>query len=151
MPAAVGLAMTMPSPNVRGGQPMHERGQLVILARPQQKMYVPIIAQMGAKVIVQCQSQLRELFRGVKGIAQIISAGDRYPAFDTYAKLMSLPGMLRAKRGNIPADAVHRARPPSRSRMEAQNHPRRLQDRHSLTREPHLRQRQEQVDPAALF
>jgi tetratricopeptide (TPR) repeat protein len=57
--------------------------------------YAPMVAELGAKVIVECQPPLRELLRGVKGIGQIISAGDKYPPFDTHARLMSLPGMLR--------------------------------------------------------
>ena len=45
MPAPVAVTMPMPAANVRRRQPMHERGQLAVLPRPQQHM--PVIGHQS--------------------------------------------------------------------------------------------------------
>ena len=53
--------------------------------------YAPLLADMGAKVIVECQPELIPLFRGVRGIRQLIPRGENVPDFDLQCPLMSLP------------------------------------------------------------
>lgn len=69
--------------------------------------YVPMIAERGAKVIVECQPTLRELLSNVKGISQLITVGDPIPPFDTFVSLLSLPGIFQTRLGNVPANTPY--------------------------------------------
>jgi len=61
----------------------------------------------GVKVVVECQPQLRELLATVEGAAEVVARGEPLPRFDAHVRLISLPGMLGARLGNIPADVPY--------------------------------------------
>ncbi|HSZ55925.1 MAG TPA: tetratricopeptide repeat-containing glycosyltransferase family protein [Tepidisphaeraceae bacterium] len=73
--------------------------------------YVPLLAQRGGRVILECQPALARLFQSLPGPATVIPSGHPLPAFDTHCSLMSLPHALREDA--IPADIPH-LRPSSR-------------------------------------
>jgi len=66
--------------------------------------YALLLAQRGAKVIVQCQVPLKRLLESLKSDAiQIISNDDPVPAsFDAHLPLMSLAHVFRTTRETIP-------------------------------------------------
>jgi tetratricopeptide (TPR) repeat protein len=53
--------------------------------------YVPLVARRGAKVIVECQTELKNLLRDIPGAARLIARGEVLPAFDLHCPLLSLP------------------------------------------------------------
>src|SRR6516225_8727031 len=53
--------------------------------------YVPNFAALGAKVILEVQSPLKSLLRGLEGVSLLIGRGEAIPHFDVHCPLMSLP------------------------------------------------------------
>jgi tetratricopeptide (TPR) repeat protein len=85
------------------------RGQTILLQAEQGLgdtlqfiRYVPLVAQYGGRVIVQCQPSLVALLATVTGVHQILPTGVPLPGFDVQASLMSLPGLLGTTLANIP-------------------------------------------------
>jgi tetratricopeptide (TPR) repeat protein len=65
--------------------------------------YVPRLAQMGARVVLEVPPVLRELFAGFDGVASVIGRGEPLPPYDVHCPLGSLPLALRTEAANIPA------------------------------------------------
>jgi tetratricopeptide (TPR) repeat protein/glycosyltransferase involved in cell wall biosynthesis len=65
--------------------------------------YVPLVAALGARVLVVCPIALHSLVRHVQGLDQLIGLGKPIPPFDTHAALMSLPYLLKTTLENVPA------------------------------------------------
>jgi FKBP-type peptidyl-prolyl cis-trans isomerase 2 len=65
--------------------------------------YAPLVAQRGAKVIVECQKELVRLLKNVVGIHRIIAHGEELPDFDIHCPILSLPGIFGTDLTNIPA------------------------------------------------
>ena len=53
--------------------------------------YVYELTRYKVDIIVECQSELLDLFRNIGIIAQLIVQGDALPDFDVHAPLLSLP------------------------------------------------------------
>jgi tetratricopeptide (TPR) repeat protein len=53
--------------------------------------YVPLVARLGATVILEVQPELVALLANTAGAASVIAHGDRLPHFDLHCPLMSLP------------------------------------------------------------
>jgi len=66
--------------------------------------YAPLVVQRGARVIVECQRELKSLLQNVEGISQIITCGKRLPEFDVHCPLLSLPLVFNTTPENIPAN-----------------------------------------------
>ena len=64
--------------------------------------YAPLIAQKGAKVIVECQKELVSLVINVDGVQQVIKQGEELPAYDLYCPLLSLPLIFNTALESIP-------------------------------------------------
>jgi len=64
--------------------------------------YVPLVASLGAKVILEVQSPLVKLIAGLEGVNQIISTGDNLPDFDYQCPLLSLPLAFKTELQTIP-------------------------------------------------
>ncbi len=91
--------------------------------------YIPSLARMGAKVILEVQPQLEALLAAVEGVARIVARGDELPAFDVHCPLGSLPLAFKTEPATIPAeipylqaDAARIAK--WRARLEALDRPR---------------------------
>lgn len=69
--------------------------------------YAPLLASLGEHILFECKPALKRLFKGVKGIHEIILRGDPLPQFDFHCPLLSLPSRLRIAEGKIPATAPY--------------------------------------------
>jgi len=79
--------------------------------------YVPMVAAMGGRVIVEVQRELVQLVRRAFGAEKVIGAGDLPPRFDCHCPLLSLPLAFATDLNSIPgkipylfADAASTAR-----------------------------------------
>jgi Flp pilus assembly protein TadD len=73
-------------------------GSTIQLAR-----YAELLATHGAKVILECQPQLKTLLRDLCGVTAIVGRDEQLPPFDVHSPLMSLPLLTRTNAKNIPA------------------------------------------------
>jgi tetratricopeptide (TPR) repeat protein len=66
--------------------------------------YVPMVAEQGGNIIIECKAELRRLFEIQKlpEVSQIVPRGNPLPAFDCYAAFLSLPGIFGTRLGSIP-------------------------------------------------
>lgn len=70
--------------------------------------YAPLVAQRGARVIVECQPALVRLLQAsMPTIAQVIAAGEPLPDFAYHCPLMSLPGAFGTLLDNVPAQVPY--------------------------------------------
>ena len=53
--------------------------------------YAPLVAQKGARVMLEVQPLLAPALAGMEGVEQVIAAGDALPAAEFHCPLMSLP------------------------------------------------------------
>jgi len=53
--------------------------------------YAPLLAERGARVVLEVPQGLLRLFRSLEGVAELIGPGDTPPDFDFHAPLLSLP------------------------------------------------------------
>jgi len=65
--------------------------------------YVPLVAERGARVILEVPRRLHELMGTLFGAAQIVSRGDPLPDFDIHCPLLSLPLAFGTQLETIPA------------------------------------------------
>jgi len=96
-----------PQPMWRG-EPLHGRRVLIYAEQGlgdtlQFVRYVPLVAQRGGQVILECQPELRSLFASVGGVAEIIARGDPLPDFELHCRMMSLPLIFGTRLETIPA------------------------------------------------
>jgi len=65
--------------------------------------YVPLVADLGAKVILDVQKPLVPLLKNLRGVSQMIAQGDPLPSFDFHCPLMSLPLAFKTELDSIPS------------------------------------------------
>jgi tetratricopeptide (TPR) repeat protein len=65
--------------------------------------YVPLLADRGARVILEVQPQLQELMSPLRGAAEVVYPGDPLPHFDLHCPLLSLPRAFGTELGTIPS------------------------------------------------
>ena len=65
--------------------------------------YVPLLAETGAKIVLEVQSELTALMARLDGGATIIARGEAPPPFDVHCPLGSLPLALRTEPDSVPA------------------------------------------------
>ena len=63
--------------------------------------YVPLVAERGARVILEVYEPLRALMGTLPGVAQIVTTGEPLPDFDLHCPLLSLPLALEAGAATI--------------------------------------------------
>ncbi|MGD0390626.1 MAG: glycosyltransferase family 9 protein [Tepidisphaeraceae bacterium] len=64
--------------------------------------YLPLVAQRGGKIIIECQTELQRLFQTTAGRCQIVARGQPLPAFDLHCPLLSLPRVFGTSLANVP-------------------------------------------------
>jgi tetratricopeptide (TPR) repeat protein len=64
--------------------------------------YVPLLAERGARVILEAPKGLLRLFRSLEGVAELLAPGDTPPDFDFHAPLLSLPLAFQTTLHTIP-------------------------------------------------
>jgi tetratricopeptide (TPR) repeat protein len=65
--------------------------------------YARLLAQRGARVIVECPASLTSLVATSPGVAEVIATGAPLPAFDCHAPLLSMPYHFGTTVDTIPA------------------------------------------------
>jgi tetratricopeptide (TPR) repeat protein len=66
--------------------------------------YVPLLAGMGAKVILEAQRELVPLLAQIEGASGVVARGDPLPPHDVHCPLGSLPLALKTEPSTIPAE-----------------------------------------------
>ncbi|HEX3996617.1 MAG TPA: tetratricopeptide repeat-containing glycosyltransferase family protein, partial [Acetobacteraceae bacterium] len=74
--------------------------------------YAPMVAGLGARVILAVPETLRRLVRSLPRVAQVVSQDDALPAFDLHCPLMSLPMAFGTTAENIPCRVPYLAADP---------------------------------------
>ena len=65
--------------------------------------YVPLLAQSGARVILEVQPELKTLLGGLAGVTSCHARGEALPAYDVHCPLGSLPLAFKTTQATIPA------------------------------------------------
>jgi tetratricopeptide (TPR) repeat protein len=66
--------------------------------------YVPQIARMGARVVLEVPPELKPLLAGLDGVAETVARGEKLPPYDLHCPLGSLPLACKTEASAIPAD-----------------------------------------------
>jgi tetratricopeptide (TPR) repeat protein len=64
--------------------------------------YVPLVAQRGGRIILECQPELQRLFQTVAGRCKVVARGQPLPAFDLHCPLLSLPQVFGTNLSSVP-------------------------------------------------
>jgi tetratricopeptide (TPR) repeat protein len=64
--------------------------------------YVKLVAERGARVILEVQKPLHRLLENLEGVAQLLPAGAVLPDFDFHCPLMSLPLAFKTTLASVP-------------------------------------------------
>jgi len=91
-----------------GAEPLHGK---TILLRHEQGLgdtiqfcrYASLVAEKGARVVLQVQRPLRALLEGLPGVSEVIAGNDPLPAFDYQCPLLSLPLAFKTRPETIPS------------------------------------------------
>lgn len=75
--------------------------------------YVPIVAQLGGRVILECHAPLLSLMQHLPGVQQLIPYNSAPPTYDWHAPLLSLPHILGISLDRVPVDIPYLQVPPS--------------------------------------
>jgi tetratricopeptide (TPR) repeat protein len=67
--------------------------------------YVRMVAELGARVILETPSPLANLLVNLEGLSQLVATGSPLPAFDYHCPLMSLPLAFNTRLDTIPHSA----------------------------------------------
>jgi tetratricopeptide (TPR) repeat protein len=73
--------------------------------------YVPAIADRGASIVMAAPGPLLRLVKNLRGVAAVITEGDRLPEIDFHCPLMSLPRVFDTRIETIPAAVPYLASP----------------------------------------
>ena len=76
--------------------------------------YAKLVADRGAKVVLEAPKQLFRLFKSLEGMAQIIELGQPVPPFDFHCSLMSLPGVFGTTLKSIPNNVPYLCAEPNK-------------------------------------
>ena len=69
--------------------------------------YIALVAELGAKVILEVQRPLVKLLKNLEGVSQIVAEGGTLPAFNYQCPLLSLPLAFKTELHNIPSVSEH--------------------------------------------
>lgn len=74
--------------------------------------YAGVAAELGGKVILECQPALARLMASADGVTKAVAYGDKLPKFNLHAPLLSVPGLLGTTAKTVPANVPYLAAPP---------------------------------------
>jgi tetratricopeptide (TPR) repeat protein len=74
--------------------------------------YVPLLAQQGIRVCLECHPELVRLFTSVEGVGAVSARGDALPGFDVHVPMMSIPRLLHKALRCLPAEVPYLGVPP---------------------------------------
>ncbi len=100
-----------PNPSALPLTDLSEARERVVLVRGEQGFgdilqfcrYVPLLAEAGARVVLEVPAVLARLMRGLDGVEQVIATGAPPPWFDRQIRIMSLPRLFGTTLDGIPA------------------------------------------------
>ncbi|MGV2292389.1 tetratricopeptide repeat-containing glycosyltransferase family protein [Trinickia sp. YCB016] len=69
--------------------------------------YAPMVAKLGAKVVLEVQPELMRLLGPLEGVTQLVAQGQPLPAFDYHCPLLSLPLAFKTSLASIPGDTPY--------------------------------------------
>ncbi len=69
--------------------------------------YAPLMADLGAKVVLECHPELVQLFTSLRGIERLVAAGEPLPDFDFHCPVLSLPLAFERRLKIIPAQVPY--------------------------------------------
>ncbi len=82
--------------------------------------YVPLVAALGARVVLEVQPSLGGLLANLDGVSQLVLSGNPPPPADYQCSLMSLPGAFKTTMETIPCHVPYlRADPNKVARWQA--------------------------------
>jgi tetratricopeptide (TPR) repeat protein len=76
--------------------------------------WVPLLAERGARVVLQAQRPLLPLLQSLSGVDALVAQDEATPPFDLHVPLMSLSLAFGTRLGAIPAPAAYLAADPAR-------------------------------------
>jgi tetratricopeptide (TPR) repeat protein len=82
--------------------------------------YAPMVRQRCKQIVLECQAELAELMRAVKGIDVVVVRNQGLPPFDFHAPLLDLPRLLGTTLTTIPAEVPYLSADPARVEKWAQ-------------------------------
>ena len=65
--------------------------------------YAPMVASLGAKVVLEVQAPLIDLLKSLPGVDVLLAQGQPLPQFDVHCPLLSLPLAFKTRVESIPA------------------------------------------------
>ncbi|MBV8634716.1 MAG: glycosyltransferase family protein, partial [Burkholderiaceae bacterium] len=69
--------------------------------------FAPLLAEKGARVILEVPRKMLRLFRNLEGVTHLIAQGDEVPPFDFHCPLMSVPCGLGTTLDTVPASSSY--------------------------------------------
>lgn len=69
--------------------------------------YAPLLADRGAKVVLECPPPLSKLMRSVRGVQTVLPAGASRPPLDLHCPLLSLPLRFGTTLCSVPVDVPY--------------------------------------------
>lgn len=69
--------------------------------------YAKLVAERGARVVLEAPVALKVLLEGLAGVSQIVEWGTALPEFDIYTPLLSLPLAFGTRLENIPSSVPY--------------------------------------------
>ncbi len=69
--------------------------------------YIPLLAEKGARVTIECADPLAPLLAILPGVVRMIRPGTSIPPVDAHVSMMSLPGCFKTTADSIPADVPY--------------------------------------------
>jgi tetratricopeptide (TPR) repeat protein len=69
--------------------------------------YAPLVAGLGARVLLDVPPPLEDLMASLAGVAEVISAPDKQSCFELHCPLLSLPLAFRTRLETIPAQTPY--------------------------------------------
>lgn len=64
--------------------------------------FLPLVAQRGGRVVVECPAPLKGLLEEVKGVGAVVASGGEIPPFDLHLPLMSLARVFSVRVDSLP-------------------------------------------------
>lgn len=81
--------------------------------------YVPLLAERGARVLVDAPASLVPLLSGIEGAAAVIATGEAVPPFDVHSPLPGLPRAFGTDLESIPAAPAYLTSDPDKRKLWA--------------------------------
>jgi tetratricopeptide (TPR) repeat protein len=69
--------------------------------------YAPLVAALGARVVLEVQAPLACVVASLPGVSQVLAYGEPLPDFDVHCPLLSLPLALHTRVDDVPADVPY--------------------------------------------